>query len=170
MGCRTRARKYYANMGLMEKQYNDGFAPYVDGSLAMEPDYKERIEIKRRKRVIVRNTGKYERILSRQRHVFITAFAICAVSIFALCIAHANIIETRNLLTDEITDLQNEIQEVSIGNDSHEFEIDSIVDMEYIVDSATNILGMVRSTPSQVVSYTASDNEYIQQVAEVPAN
>ena len=49
-------------------------------------------------------------------------------------------------------------------------DLNSAVDLNYVVQVATTELGMVRSTSGQIRTYDSSESEYVQQVAEIPTN
>lgn len=68
----------------------------------------------------------------------------------------------------EITTLENSVATLATKNDSIEYEIDSFIDVEYIMKVATEELGMVMIQERQIVTYETSRNEYMEQYADVP--
>ena len=78
--------------------------------------------------------------------------------------------ERSSTLADEVALRESQLEELTVANDARKYEIDSSVDLNYVISVATEELGMVRSSLSQVVTYRTKDTEYLQQVAKVPAD
>jgi len=71
-------------------------------------------------------------------------------------------------LAEEVRAKEDELDQLVVANDAREYEIGNSVDLNYIIEVATQELGMVRSNLSQVVTFRTKDTEYLQQVARVP--
>ncbi|MBO4835805.1 MAG: hypothetical protein J5483_06805 [Lachnospiraceae bacterium] len=120
---------------------------------------RERTE---RQRQASRKVSRQKKMIS----VFLTGIA--AVLLVALCIAMLTIAGENNGLKTEISRLESQVSELKSQNDSRQYDLNSAVDLNYVVKVATEELGMVRSTSGQIRTYSTAESEYIQQVAEIP--
>ena len=78
--------------------------------------------------------------------------------------AEADITETKN----NITSLEKSIDTITTQNDSVQYEIDSFVDVNYIIKTAMEELGMVMVSKDQIITYNSTRNEYMEQYGDVP--
>lgn len=78
--------------------------------------------------------------------------------------AEADITETKN----NITSLEKSIDTITTQNDSVQYEIDSFVDVNYIIKTAIEDLGMVMVSKDQIITYNSTRNEYMEQYGDVP--
>ena len=78
--------------------------------------------------------------------------------------AEAEITETKN----NITALEKSIDTLATQNDSVQYEIDSFVDVNYIIKTAMEELGMVMVSKEQIITYESTRNEYMEQYGDVP--
>ena len=120
---------------------------------------RERTE---RQRQASRKVSRQKRMIS----VFLTGIA--AVLLVALCITMLTIAGENNGLKTEISRLESQVSELKSQNDSRQYDLNSAVDLNYVVKVATEELGMIRSTSGQIRTYSTAESEYIQQVAEIP--
>ena len=161
MGARTNVRKSQVNS--VERIFAEGNTI----RLAQEAE-PVRIRLPRerteRQRQASRKVSRQKKMIS----VFVTGIA--AVLLVALCIAMLTIVGENNGLKKEISDLEIQVSELKSQNDSRQYDLNSSVDLNYVVQVAENELGMVRSTSGQIRTYSSSESEYIQQVAEIPTD
>ncbi len=152
---------------------------YIDGNNAVVPEempaYSEpsQINFESERRKI--NARKKKAELRKRRLRQIRARRIVAASCLigaalAMWLIVLNCMITNNTLTSEISELESELSELTAQNDSREYDIDSSVDINEVIQVATEELGMVRSSAGQVITYETSDTEYIQQLAQVPVD
>ena len=120
---------------------------------------KERTE---RQKQVTRKVSRQKRMIS----VFFVG--VGAVLLVALCIAMLGIAGENNGLKREINSLEAQVTELKSQNDSRQYELNSSVDLNYVVQVATTELGMIRSTSGQIITYDSAESEYVQQVAEIP--
>ena len=78
--------------------------------------------------------------------------------------AEADITETKK----RITSLESSIDTLATQNDSVQYEIDSFVDVNNIIKTATEELGMVMVSKDQIITYDNTRNEYMEQYGDVP--
>lgn len=76
----------------------------------------------------------------------------------------ADITETKN----NITSIQKSIDTLATQNDSIQYKIDSFVDVDYIIKTAIEELGMVMVSKDQIITYESTRNEYMEQYGDVP--
>jgi len=106
----------------------------------------------------------------RKQKVFLWILGtIGSVILVGLCGYMLNTMDRGTTLADEVREKENELDQLAVANDAREYEIGNSVDLNYIIEVATNELGMVRSNLSQVVTFKTRDTEYLQQVARVPS-
>ena len=67
----------------------------------------------------------------------------------------------------EIASLRKELSTMTMENDNLEISINSSIDYDYIYKVATEELGMVYPSCSQIVSYDSEDSEYVVQYKDV---
>lgn len=112
------------------------------------------------------------RTVNRQRPR-LTAFDVLWISVgvavvFTAIMLALTTVSTTNSLNVEITEIEEQISELQTDNDARQYIIESSLDLDYISQVATEELGMVRSSLSQIVTYESLEEEFIQQVAEIP--
>ena len=86
----------------------------------------------------------------------------------ALCVVMLTMVVKNSDLNTDISKLETEWEELRSQNDSKEYDMNVSVDLNYVVQVATQELGMVRSTAGQIRTYDSSDSEYLKQLAEIP--
>ena len=159
MGARTNVRKSQVNS--VERIFAEGNTI----RLAQEAE-PVRIRLPRerteRQRQASRKVSRQKKMIS----VFLTGIA--AVLLVALCITMLTIAGENNGLKTEISRLESQVSELKSQNDSRQYDLNSAVDLNYVVKVATEELGMIRSTSGQIRTYSTAESEYIQQVAEIP--
>ena len=67
----------------------------------------------------------------------------------------------------QIASLRKELSTVTMENDNMEMAINSSIDYDYIYKVATEELGMVYASQSQIVTYDHEDSEYVVQYKDV---
>ncbi|MGN0496073.1 MAG: hypothetical protein ACI4GW_07590 [Lachnospiraceae bacterium] len=93
---------------------------------------------------------------------FATAFLFC--SCFYMLSVQAEISEQRR----EIAMLESNLNELTDNNDETSKRLESSVNLPEIYEVATTELGMVYPKAGQVVSYEASNPDYVKQYKDVP--
>ena len=77
-------------------------------------------------------------------------------------------VNQKNEQAKEITQLQEQLNELKENNDRKQLAIDTSVDFNYIYDIATNDLGMIHADAEQVISYESGESEYVIQYSDIP--
>ena len=103
--------------------------------------------------------------MSLKAALFMAATVIISVmSCINYLKAEADITETKT----NISSLEKSIDTISTQNNSVQYEIDSYVDVNYIIKTATEELGMVMVSEDQIITYDSTRNEYMEQYGDVP--
>ena len=107
---------------------------------------------------------------AERKEKIIRSFAAAAagVVVVGFCVVLLSTISKNNELTTQINRLEYQIEDLTVLNDSKEYDIEASVDLDYVIQVATQELGMVRSSSSQIITYETQNSEYVQQVAEIP--
>lgn len=111
-----------------------------------------------------------QKILKQQERIRKGAVYASIGILVALIVVSLSMTVKRNDLNTKIGQLESQVEELREQNDSKEYEINSSVDLDYVVQVATGQLGMVRSGIGQIKTYNSDDSEYTQQLAEIPTN
>ena len=106
-----------------------------------------------------------------QEHLRYTmALTVASVFLFVSCInmlsIQADITEQRQ----QIAALESNLNELTDTNDETSKRLESSVDLPKIYDVAVNELGMVYPKTGQIVSYKASNPDYVKQFMDIPEN
>lgn len=168
MGCRTRANEYYSSAVRESVQQNTRPHLSVEGTAVRKaaPVQPAPVRIKKRKKV--QTTASQMKALKRQKGRFIALGVTAAVVIFLMAGAALKLTDMNETLSNEISKKESALADLNVYNEAKEYEINSSVDLNYVIQVATENLGMVRSNPSQVVTYSVKNSEYLLQVAAVP--
>ena len=158
MGARTRANEY---------EYSRTHkGNVVEGNVVRKaaPARKAPVRIERKKKAnLSRST-----LLRRQKARLVMLGCLGAAALIGLCGVLLATLEVNSRLAAAVSDKEKEVKELTVANDAREYEIRGSVDYNVVITTATQQLGMVRASASQVRTYDAGDTQYIQQVARVP--
>ncbi len=136
---------------------------YVEGNSAKE----EYVISTKPKKSNARKLAQ-KKLLKQQQKIRRVAAAFAGGFIATLFVITLALSVKRVDLGTKISRLENELSELQEQNDSKEYEINSTVDLDYVVQVATGQLGMVRSGIGQIQTYDSNDSEYTQQLAKIP--
>jgi len=158
MGCRTRANEYYGYRSTQE----------VEGNVVRKTSSvpAAQVRLKRTTRAAA-GLSRNRKIRAQKIRLAFLGFCAAVLSIALICVL-LNSLETHGTLKRQVTDLEDQIEELTAFNDAREYEIGSSVDLNEVIRVATEEMGMVRSNAAQVVTFRAKNSEYLQQVAAVP--
>lgn len=163
-------------MAQRNKYYSDN---YVSGSEAPARRYVEPVREPRK-----RNLTKEEERRLRQEHyvrenqqsasrfgALYTLFLVAAVVVTLMaCAKYISLINTNNDMSKKITTAQTKITDLKEKNDLLELSIDTSIDYDYIFKVATEELGMVYPSQSQIIPYSGGESEYFIQYSNIPTN
>ena len=123
-----------------------------------KPNKKKVSEQTRRNREKAQHMG-------RGMALFLTT-AVCATLFVSF--RYLNLMSDMKSNQGEITELQNQLDELKTENSVTYSRLNSSIDLEDIYKRATQELGMVYAVDGQIVTYTAPASEYVEQYANVP--
>ncbi|MCM1157135.1 MAG: hypothetical protein NC300_00170 [Bacteroidales bacterium] len=144
---------------------------YVEGNTARKlntvPERVERPEREER-----RVNEKHVRNTRRARAFdlkYTVALVVATVFLFSSCVSmltlQAQISEQRR----EIAIMESNLNNLADANNETSKRLDSSVDLREVYEVATKELGMEHPKNGQVVSYEASNPDYVKQFKDVPA-
>ncbi|MBP3339142.1 MAG: cell division protein FtsL [Lachnospiraceae bacterium] len=99
-------------------------------------------------------------------YVMFLLVAACAVVIS--CMKYINLNSEINKVSDSIVSMENSVETLKAQNDAVEYEINSNVDIDAIIKTATEELGMVKISEDSIRFYTSTEGEYMKQFSDVP--
>lgn len=143
---------------------------YVNGSEALELEpsrqmtREEMIRRERRRKAALARAEKERKKKRIKRGVALGAVILVTI---AAVIINLNCTLRNSQLASEISSLESQYSDLKAQNDSKEYAINQYVDIKEVIKTATEELGMVRSSADQVISYKTDNSEYIQKVAEL---
>lgn len=96
-------------------------------------------------------------------------FFVFAVTITLLtCVGFLSCQANNRAMATEIKALEKQIDTVSAINDSTEYNISNNLDLNKVIQVATQELGMVKLTESNIEYYESPQDEYINQYDDIP--
>lgn len=93
-------------------------------------------------------------------------FAMVIMIVMA-CVKYLDLNAQINEANNEITSLQTQLDTLVTKNDAMDYEINSFIDVDYIIETAKTQLGMVVAGKEQVQFYDSSVSEYMNQLNDV---
>ena len=131
-----------------------------------ERNDEERKKLKREKphRRTYRQEEKTPKMSLKATMLMAVSVVLSVISCINYLDAEADIAETKS----NIASLEKSIDTITTKNDSIQYEIDSFVDVNYIIKTAKEELGMVMVSEDQIIKYDSTRNEYMEQYGDVP--
>lgn len=143
---------------------------YIDGNTARQlntvPQRVERPEREERKvnQKVSRNSRRARAFDLKYTVALVVATAFLFVSCVNMLTLQADITEQRR----QIASLESTLNDLTDTNNETSKRLESSVDLPKIYEVATSELGMVYPKTGQVVSYEASNPDYVKQFKDVP--
>ncbi len=157
-------------MDKRKSYYRDYTSQYISGNAARKlqtaPDYddnkrKEKVETQRR---TYRNVDDAPRM-----GIKMVLFLAAAVTVsILLCINYLKVQMGITEAKSQIMELKSAVSVVFDQNNAMEYDIDSFIDVDYIIKVAKEELGMVVPNKGQIVPYQNSRSEYMSQYSDIP--
>ena len=160
---RTAAAENYirtGNSGMSRGMYS---APEVYGNVVRKPQPQQYKRLRSSAQIL-----RSSKALKKQKALFVFLGTAASIVMIGLSAVLLHSIAVNNNLGEVVAAKETEYENLVLNNDAREYEINSSVDLNYVINAATNELGMVRSNASQIVTYSIRNSEYLQQVAQVP--
>ena len=146
---------------------------YIEGNTARQlntaPQRIERTERREERRVNERVDRN-----SKRASAFDLKYTVClmvaTVVLFCSCVSMLTIQSDITEQRRQIAMLESTLNELTDTNNETSKRLESSVDLPKIYEVATTELGMVYPKTGQVVSYEASNPDYVKQFKDVPMN
>lgn len=146
---------------------------YIEGNTARKlstvpqrverPEHREEKERQVNERV-KRNTSRAKAFDLKYTLALVTATVFLFVSCVSMLSLQADITEQKR----QIAILESNLNEMTDTNNETDKRLESSVDLTKVYDVATKELGMVYPKTGQVISYEASNPDYVKQYKDVP--
>ena len=158
------------------RKYNRAYGTsYIGDNLARKqavvtpmPERPARVTQEPERVVKTKQAGKDERGLAASfGFAFTFIMAATMVVIFITLVKYISLNIEISHKAKEITELRKELTTAIMENDNMEMSINSSIDYDYIYQVATEELGMVYASQSQIVTYDHKDSEYVVQYKDV---
>jgi cell division protein FtsB len=133
---------------------------------APQPEKRERIKSRERRR---ENRRSYRKADDLEMSLPYVAFLVVMVVMIVMsCVKYLDMNSQASEYNNKKATLQTKLDTLRTKNDAIEYEIDGYVDVEYIISTAMNELGMVVAGKEQVTFYENTPSEYMNQLNDVP--
>lgn len=113
--------------------------------------------------------ARYRRMRSESMSLKYVVFLSAMVLVSAyLSISYLNCQAEITEIKSNISSLRSNIEVVSSQNDAISYDIDAYIDINRIIDVATNELGMIMANENQIKYFQKNVDEFMNQYADVP--
>ncbi len=141
---------------------------YVIGNAARQleavPDRKKEQPKKELSHAARRNREKASQ-MSMGYVIFLSIVTLAAVYV---CVTYLKLHSDISATSSNVTKLKSKINALQVENDALDYSINSYTDVNNIIKVATEELGMVQASKSQVSFYKSSESEYMKQFTDIP--
>lgn len=146
---------------------------YIEGNtarklnVAPEREQRQRREPQRQRQVNQRVNKNVNRAMAfdlKYTLALVAATIVLFVSCVSMLSMQANITEQRR----EIAMLERNLNQLTDVNNETSKRLESMVDLTKVYDVATKELGMVYPKAGQIISYEASNPDYVKQYKDIP--
>ena len=160
------------NSRVNEQYYTQG---NTSRKLNVEPEIIERpVEERREERQVRRQKNKSISRNAERAKAFSPLYTcmlmVATIFLFGSCFYMLTVQATITEQRREIAMLESNLNSLTDNNNEMSKRIESSVDLTEIYNVATTELGMVYPKAGQVVSYEASNPDYVKQFKDVPQN
>lgn len=127
------------------------------------PREEERRERRREHRRSYRKADDLEMSLPYVAFLF-----VMVIMIVMSCVKYLDMNSQLSENNSKIATLQTKLDTLVTKNDAMEYEINGFIDVDYIIDTALNELGMIVAGKEQVTFYDNTPSEYMNQLNDIP--
>lgn len=165
---REQRSSHSANQG-MNYYYTDGNTVRKIAEPVEVPEEPKRVEKEREEeRKKVGNRLSYRKSENVEMSLPYVAFLFLMVAIIVVsCVKYLDLNSQISRANDEVAILQTQLDTLITKNDAIDYEINGFIDVDYVLDTAKNQLGMIVAGKSQVHFYESSVSEYMNQLNDV---
>lgn len=144
-------------------------AKYINGSAARQLEAvpaRERQEEK--KRELSQSARRNREKASQMSLGYVLFLAAATMAVAVVCFnylkLHADISDTNS----NITKLTSSVDTMTAQNDALDYSINSYTDVNYIIKTAVEELGMVQASKDQISYYKSTESEYMKRFTDIP--
>lgn len=153
--------------GRRQLYYTDGNTVRKIAAPVEKPRSPERIRRPEEKKGHRRSYRKADNLEMSLPYV-IFLFAMVVVIVVS-CVRYLDLNAKISDTNSRIANLQSQLDTLVTKNDAIEYDINGFIDVEYIINTAKEQLGMVVAGKEQVIFFDSTTSEYMNQYSDVPA-
>lgn len=158
---RNRAANNTRNGNVAQNRY------YVQGSAVRKLDITREIERQPKKKLS--NTARKNR--EKAEHMsagYVLFLSLALLATGWILIGYIRLQSDITHSIENISRLENELNDLRLANDEEYNRITSSVDLEEVRRIAIQELGMKYAEEGQIVTYESENNDYVKQIASIP--
>lgn len=93
---------------------------------------------------------------------------VAVIAVLGSCVVYLTTQSAVTQKNQEVTSLKTELSLLTDTNSATRERINDAIDLEYVREYATEVLGMVYPSESQIVYYQSTDDDYVKQYQDIP--
>lgn len=166
---------YYIDGNTVRKPMYEPARPARPVRREQRPTQPAKRQVTRDPHIIERQRRVNEKVAMRNREKALkidlkyTLFLCAAVLVvLASCVFYLSMQTKVSAKTREISALESQLATLADNNLTARERINESLDLEYIRQYATEVLGMVYPSESQIVKYQSSTEDYVKQYQDIP--
>lgn len=159
------------------KNRNSYRTVYINDNLARKQETYIETTSPRKREVVTGTPEKQEvhSVHSKKTRGLSSSFGVAFTLVMVAAMAGIFIVLTKYIALNiditqksrQVANLRKELSTMTMENDNLEMSINSSMDYDYIYKVATEELGMVYPSRSQIINYDSEDSEYVVQYKDV---
>lgn len=123
-------------------------------------DQKRRVN----QRIAMRNREKAFKLDLR----YTLFLCIAVIAALGSCVVYLSAQSAVSQKSSEIAALKSQLSTLTEANSVTRERINDAIDLEYVREYATEVLGMVYPTENQIITYQSSDDDFVKQYQDIP--
>ncbi|MBQ1192834.1 MAG: cell division protein FtsL [Lachnospiraceae bacterium] len=138
------------------------------------PERKRRELTERERRELHRQNRNYRKTYRENENAFtmsvpyVIFLTVAVVAVVVMCIHYLQLNSKVSDIKGNISLLESNIDTLAAQNDAIEYDIEGFINLDYILQVATEELGMVYATKDQIQYYDSTTSEYMKQFGDIP--
>lgn len=160
----------------MENRKIRNYSNYIDGNAVRKvQEMPDRHKELREKHIETekRNIRKRAAQRNQQRELkmgfgYASFLIVASIVMVLVCVQYIRVQTSVISRQEEIVNIKSELNTLISQNDAIEYNVNSYVDVENIIQVATKELGMVKAGKEQISLYERTESEYMKQVNDIP--
>ena len=160
----------------MENRRARNYTNYIEGNAVRKiQEMPERHKELREKHIEIEKQNKRKKAAQRnqQRELkmglgYASFLIIASVVMVLVCVSYIRVQTSIISRQEEIVNVKSELNTLISQNDAIEYNVNSYIDVENIIQVATKELGMVKAGKDQISQYERTESEYMKQLNDIP--